>query len=515
MQREMIVILDFGGQYKQLIARRVRACHVYCEILPCTTPLEKIRALSPRGVILTGGPSSVYEPDAPTCDPGLFALGVPVLGICYGSQLMAHLLGGRVASAETSEYGHTELIIDRPESVLFEEAPPRTACWMSHRDYIAQAPQGFTVTAHTPHCPTAAMEDAARGLYAVQFHPEVLHTPEGSAMLYRFVRRVCGCEGTWVMDSYIEEQIAAIRSKVGDGRVLLALSGGVDSSVAAALLSRAIGKQLVCVFVDHGLLRKDEAKKVAAVFGPGGGFDLTFRPVDASERFYAALRGVTDPERKRRIIGEQFIRTFEAEAKAIGQVEFLAQGTIYPDVVESGVGKTGAVIKSHHNVGGLPEHLGFTGLIEPLRPLFKDEVRELGYRLGLPERIVRRQPFPGPGLGVRIVGEITAEKVRIVQEADAIFQEELARFGVDTGSGQFFAALSNLRSVGVMGDGRTYDYAVVLRAVNTDDFMTATAARLPYELLDAAMNRIINEVSGVNRVLYDLTSKPPATIELE
>ncbi len=515
MKREMIVILDFGGQYKQLIARRVRACRVYCEIRPCTTPLEELRALAPRGVILTGGPNSVYAADAPACDPGLFSLGVPILGICYGAQLMAHMLGGRVVSAQTSEYGHAKLCIDRPDAALFQRMPRETSCWMSHRDQIAAVPPGFCVTAHTPACPVAAMEDEKRGFYALQFHPEVLHTPEGADMLRRFVREVCGCGETWVMDSYIEEQVAALRARVGSGRVLLALSGGVDSSVAAALLSKAIGRQLICVFVDHGLMRKGEADRVKATFGPGGGFDLTFRPVDARERFFAALSGVTDPERKRRIIGEQFIRVFEAEARALGQIDFLAQGTIYPDVVESGTGSAGAVIKSHHNVGGLPKNLSFSGLIEPLRPLFKDEVRDLGRKLGLPETLVRRQPFPGPGLAVRIVGEVTPDKVRLVQETDAIFQEELRRFDVDTGSGQFFAALSNLRSVGVMGDGRTYDYAVVLRAVQTDDFMTATAARLPYELLDSAMNRIINEVSGVNRVLYDLTSKPPATIELE
>ncbi len=515
MDREMIVILDFGGQYKQLIARRVRACRVYCEIRPCTTPLEELRALSPKGVILTGGPGSVYEPDAPTCDLGLFSLGVPILGICYGAQLMAHLLGGRVQSAQTSEYGHTDLLIDEPDSALFHDTPCETVCWMSHRDYIAALPAGFRVTARTPACPVAAMEDPARGLSALQLHPEVRHTPEGADMLRRFVRDVCGCGESWVMDSYIEEQVTAIRAQVGDGRVLLALSGGVDSSVAGGPLSRAIGKQLICVFVDHGLMRKGEADRVKAVFGPGGSFDLTFRPVDASDRFFRALRGVTEPEQKRRIIGEQFIRTFEAEARTLDDTAFLAQGTIYPDVVESGTGSAGAVIKSHHNVGGLPKDLSFAGLVEPLRPLFKDEVRDLGRKLGLPESIVRRQPFPGPGLGVRIVGEVTEDKVRIVQEADAIFQEELARFGVDTGSGQFFAALSNLRSVGVMGDGRTYDYAVVLRAVQTEDFMTAAAARLPYELLDACMNRIINEVGGVNRVLYDLTSKPPATIELE
>lgn len=515
MEREMIVILDFGGQYKQLIARRVRACHVYCEIRPYTTPLEELRALAPKGIILTGGPGSVYAPDAPLCDPGLFSLGVPVLGICYGAQLMAHLLGGQVRSAEISEYGRTQLWIDGPGSPLFQQVPRETTCWMSHRDYIAALPAGFIATAHTPACPTAAMEDPCRSFYALQFHPEVLHTPEGTEMLRRFVWDVCGCGESWVMDSYIEEQVAAVRAQVGTGRVLLALSGGVDSSVAAALLSRAVGKQLVCVFVDHGLMRKGEADKVKAVFGPGGGFDLTFRPVDAGERFFAALKGVTDPEQKRRIIGEQFIRTFEAEARALGEVDFLAQGTIYPDVVESGTGSAGAVIKSHHNVGGLPKDLSFSGLVEPLRPLFKDEVRELGRKLGLPESIIRRQPFPGPGLAVRIVGEVTPDKVRIAQEADAIFQEELQRFDVDTGSGQFFAALSNLRSVGVMGDGRTYEYAVVLRAVSTEDFMTATAARLPYELLDRCMNRIINEVDGVNRVLYDLTSKPPATIELE
>lgn len=514
MKQETILILDFGGQYKQLIARRVRACSVYCEVLPYTTSLDDIRAMEPKGVILTGGPSSVYAPDAPVCDPGVFSLGVPVLGICYGSQLMAQTLGGRVETAQTSEYGHTELFIDDTGSVLFKDTPAETACWMSHRDRIAALPPGFRITAHTPNCPIAAMENRD-GLYALQFHPEVLHTPEGADMIFRFVREVCGCSGTWKMESYIEDQIKAIRDRVGGGRVLLALSGGVDSSVAAALLSRAIGSRLVCVFVDHGLMRKGEADQVAEIFGRGGGFDLTFRPVDAKERFYKALAGVTDPERKRRIIGEQFIRVFEEEAKSLGEIEFLAQGTIYPDVVESGVGKAGAVIKSHHNVGGLPEDLAFSGIIEPLRPLFKDEVRELGRKLGLPEKLVRRQPFPGPGLGVRIVGEVTPEKVRIVQEADAIFREELERFGVDTGSGQFFAALSNLRSVGVMGDGRTYDYAVVLRAVQTDDFMTASAVRLPYDLLDSAMNRIINEVSGVNRILYDLTSKPPATIELE
>ena len=515
MTNEMIIVLDFGGQYNQLIARRVRECNVYCEVHPNTLSLDKIKAMKNlKGIIFTGGPNSVYTPESATISTEVFKLGVPVLGICYGSQLMAHLLGGKVETAPVSEYGKTQVKIASTGSKLFQDVSEETICWMSHTDYISQAPEGFSVTASTPVCPVAAMENEAEGLYAVQFHPEVLHTVEGSKMLSNFVYNVCKCVGDWRMDSFVESTIQQLKEKIGDGKALCALSGGVDSSVCAVLLSKAIGKQLTCVFVDHGLLRKDEGDEVEAVFGPEGPYELNFIRVNAQEYFYEKLKGVSDPEQKRKIIGAEFINVFEKEAKKIGMVDFLAQGTIYPDVVESGIGK-GAVIKSHHNVGGLPDHVDFKDIVEPLRSLFKDEVRQAGLELGIPAKLVFRQPFPGPGLGIRIVGEVTEEKVRIVQEADYIYRQELEKAGIDTGKGQFFAALTNMRSVGVMGDHRTYDYAVALRGVITSDFMTAEAAEIPWSVLQTCMNRIINEVKGVNRVVYDLTSKPPGTIEFE
>ncbi|MBR5336600.1 MAG: glutamine-hydrolyzing GMP synthase [Lachnospiraceae bacterium] len=533
MTDEKILVLDFGGQYNQLIARRVRECSVYAEVHPYTMTLDQIKEMAPKGIIFTGGPNSVYDESSPHYDKSIFNLGIPILGICYGSQLMAYLLGGSVKTAPVSEYGRTEVDIDN-SSKLFHGIDKDTVVWMSHTDYIAEVPEGFKITGKTEVCPVAAMEDSARKLYATQFHPEVMHTAEGRKMISNFVYTVCGCAGDWKMDSFVEEKIREIRAKVGDGKVLCALSGGVDSSVAAVLMSKAIGKNLTCVFVDHGLLRKSEGDEVEAVFGPKGKYELNFIRVNAQERFYGKLAGVEEPEKKRKIIGEEFIRVFEEEAKNIGAVDYLVQGTIYPDVIESGLGKS-AVIKSHHNVGGLPDCVDFKEIIEPLRMLFKDEVRRAGLELGIPEYLVYRQPFPGPGLGVRIVGEVTAEKVRIVQDADFIYREEVAKAadewrkdhaGDSNASGkgrmdppwfpaQYFAALTNMRSVGVMGDFRTYDYAIALRAVNTSDFMTADCSAIPFEVLQTCMNRIINEVKGVNRVLYDLTSKPPGTIEYE
>ena len=513
MNRENVIVLDFGGQYNQLIARRVRECNVYCEVHPYDMSLEEIKKMDPKGIILTGGPNSVYAEESPRRGKELFELGIPVLGICYGSQLMSYVLGGSVKTAPVSEYGKTEVDVDT-SSVLFGDVSPKTICWMSHTDYIETAPEGFKVVATTPVCPVAAMECPEKNLYATQFHPEVMHTQEGKKMLSNFVYKVCGCSGDWKMDSFVETTIQAIREKVGDGKALCALSGGVDSSVAAVMMAKAIGKQLTCVFVDHGLLRKNEGDEVEAVFGPEGPYDLNFIRVNAQDRFYSKLAGVTEPEQKRKIIGEEFIRVFEDEAKKIGKVDFLVQGTIYPDVIESGLGKS-AVIKSHHNVGGLPDCVDFKEIIEPLRLLFKDEVRNAGRELDIPEYLVSRQPFPGPGLGIRIIGDVTPEKVRIVQDADAIYREEIAKAGVDKNLGQYFAALTNMRSVGCMGDERTYDYAIALRAVTTSDFMTAESAELPWEVLGKVTTRIVNEVKGVNRVMYDCTGKPPATIEFE
>lgn len=524
MKRETVIVLDFGGQYNQLVARRVRECNVYCEIYSYKTDIEKIKEMNPKGIILTGGPNSCYEEGSPTYTKELFELGIPVLGLCYGAQLMQHIMGGKVEKAPVREYGKTDTYFDTT-SPLFAELPEESVVWMSHFDYISEVAPDFHICARTNDCPVAAAENREKQLYAIQFHPEVLHTVYGKEILSNFVYKVCECSGDWKMDSFVESSIQAIREKVGDGKVLLALSGGVDSSVAAGLLSRAIGKQLTCVFVDHGLLRKNEGDEVEAVFGPTGDFDLNFIRVNAQERYYNKLAGVTEPEAKRKIIGEEFIRIFEEEAKKIGAVDFLAQGTIYPDVVESGLGGESAVIKSHHNVGGLPDFVDFKEIIEPLRDLFKDEVRKAGLELGIPKELVFRQPFPGPGLGIRIIGEVTGEKVKIVQDADYIYRSEVdkAAAAYEEVNGkeapwkpnQYFAALTNMRSVGVMGDERTYDYAVALRAVRTIDFMTAESAEIPFEVLQTVMSRIINEVKGVNRVFYDLTSKPPGTIEFE
>jgi len=508
LTREMILVLDFGGQYNQLIARRVRENNVYCEVHAAAN-FDKVREMKPVGIILTGGPQSVYADGASLPPAEIFELGVPVLGICYGAQAMAHVLGGSVKPAAVSEYGKTTVEVCGP-SKLFAGVEKNSVAWMSHTDRIVAAPKNFSVTATTNDCPIAAMEDDSRKLYAVQFHPEVVHTVEGAKIFSNFVD-ICGCRRDWRMSSFVADTVANLKAKIGGGKVLCALSGGVDSSVAAVLMSRAVGKNLTCVFVDHGLLRKNEASQVEAVFKC---FDLNLITVDASERFLNKLRGVVEPERKRKIIGEEFIRVFEEIAKTIGAVDYLVQGTIYPDVIESGLGKS-AVIKSHHNVGGLPDFVDFREIVEPLRLLFKDEVRQVGRELGLPEHIVNRQPFPGPGLGIRIIGEVTAQKVRIVQDADDIYREEIAKAGIGKNLSQYFAALTNMRSVGVMGDGRTYDFAIALRAVLTDDFMTAEAAQIPWDVLTRSANRIVNEVRGVNRVLYDCTSKPPATIEFE
>ncbi len=512
-QKQKIIILDFGGQYTQLIARRIRECHVYSEVVPWRISSDNIRQQAPSGIILSGGPSSVHDENAPSCDPAIFTLGVPVLGICYGMQLTAHLLGGRVERAREREYGRVAVRM-KESSALLAGMKSSSFCWMSHTWQVAACPSGFQSVAHTESCPVAAMADERRGIYGVQFHPEVTHTEEGRLLLHNFLFNICRCTGDWTMEAYVEQAIRSIREIVGEeGRVLLGLSGGVDSSVAAALIYRAIGSRLTCVFVDHGLLRKGESDQVCEVFSTL--FPVRFIRSDASGRFFRDLAGVTDPEEKRHIIGRDFIAVFREVAKPLDHMDFFAQGTIYPDVIESGQGTGAAVIKSHHNVGGLPKELGFTELIEPLRMLFKDEVRALGETLGLPKELVWRQPFPGPGLAIRIIGEVTPEKARIVRESDAILREEVARAGLSRQISQYFTVLTGIHSVGVMGDERTYDYTIALRAVTTDDFMTADWARLPWELVATVSARIVNEVPHVNRVVLDVTTKPPASVEWE
>ena len=510
---QKIIILDFGGQYTQLIARRVRENHVYSEVVPWNMPAAEIAARQPAGIILSGGPSSVKDPDAPAIDPAVYDLGVPVLGICYGMQLTAHLLGGEVERAPEREYGRITVRMLEKEGLL-TGLSPASSCWMSHTWQVSACPPGFHPIAETDNCPVAAMACDARRIYGVQFHPEVTHTEEGGRLLHTFLFDICGCTGDWTMDAYAETAVRQIREAVGEtGPVLLALSGGVDSSVAAALIYRAIGSRLTCVFVDHGLLRKGESDQVCHVFSHL--FPVRFIRSDASERFFRDLKGVTEPEEKRHIIGRDFIEVFREEARKLGKLDYFAQGTIYPDVIESGQGTNAAVIKSHHNVGGLPKELGFTELIEPLRMLFKDEVRALGESLGLPRELVWRQPFPGPGLSIRVIGEVTPDKVAIVRESDAIFREEIAKAGLDRAVNQYFTVLTGVHSVGVMGDERTYDYTIALRAVTTDDFMTADWARLPWDLIARVSSRIVNEVPHASRVVLDVTTKPPASIEWE
>ena len=508
--KEEILIIDFGGQYNQLIARRVRECNVYSEIVPYTVNIEKIKEKAPKGIIFTGGPAGVYEENSPRCDEKIFELGIPILGICYGMQLMTKVLGGEVERANKREYGVIPVSI-KNSSKLFNGFDSTNNFLMSHNDFVSKLPEGFENIAHTDNCPNAAMQNKHKNFYGIQFHPEVNHSENGIKVIENFVHNVCGCSKSWQMSSFAEETIKTIKEKVGDKKALCALSGGVDSSVAATLMSKAIGKNLTCIFVDHGLLRKNESEEVVEVFGNS---DVNFIRIDAKERFLTKLAGVTEPERKRKIIGEEFIRVFEEEAKKIGAVDFLVQGTIYPDVIESGTGPS-STIKSHHNVGGLPDYVDFKEIIEPLRDLFKDEVRKVGQELGLPEYLVWRQPFPGPGLAIRVIGDITEDKLTILKDADYIFREEIAKAGLDRSINQYFAVLTNLRSVGVLGDERTYDYTVALRAVTTSDFMTAEWSKIPYEVLETVSNRIVNEVEHVNRVVYDVTGKPPATIEWE